>query len=131
MRWWANSFHRTKQNKPQHKSNMDIRDHKFPKLTGLDLAFPTVPTDKNLLAEAHQRGFTSGDTPYERLFSDLFYKGGSLDFKSDLPEPFKKDATMYLKALMGSWEPKHEHKQSVCALLLSELVNLPTEKATA
>lgn len=105
---------------------MNLKNYKWPIVTDLDMAFPTLKADKTLLAEAHERGFIHGDTPYERMFSKLFFEGGKLDFKEGLEPEFKSNATAYLKAFMGSWEPKHEHKQSICALILSELVNPPT-----
>jgi hypothetical protein len=53
-----------------------------------------------------------------------FFKGGVLHYKDGLPEPFRERATMYLKSIMGSFAPKHEHKEAVCALILSELVDI-------
>lgn len=43
-------------------------------------------------------------------FSELFYKGGKFEFKDDVKGTWKENAFMYAHALMGSWEPKHEHK---------------------
>ena len=105
------------------ETGLDLRAFEFPKLTGLDIAFATLGADPKLLAEAKRRGFYNKDTPYNRLFSALFFKGGKLDFKADVPAEFKERATPYLRALMGSFEPAHEDKEAICALLLSELVN--------
>lgn len=33
---------------------MNLKDFKWPKVTGLDVVFPTIGTDKQLLAEAHE-----------------------------------------------------------------------------
>lgn len=96
---------------------MDLRKFKFPE-PGICL-----PTDKKLLAEAQGRGFDGGNGPYNKLFNDLFFSGGELYFKKDLPEDFKRDATRYLKSFMGSFAPKHEHKEAICAMILSELVD--------
>ena len=104
-------------------SKLDLRAFKFPNVTGLDIAFPTFNTDPVLLAEARARGFYNGNTPYNDLFSSLFFSGGKLNFKADLPEQFKKDATLYLRSFMGSFAPKHEEKEAICAMLLSELVS--------
>jgi len=80
-------------------------------------------TDKKLLSEAESRGFRCGsNTPYNNLFKQLFFSGGKLNFKENLDEGFKNKAVPYLKSFMGSFEPKHEEKEAVCALLLSELV---------
>lgn len=110
---------------------MDIRKFDFPKVTGLDVAFPTIRTDAVLLAEARARGFYNGRTPYNELFSTLFFSGGKLNYKKDLPEEFKKQAIPYLKAFMGSFEPKHEEKEAICALLLSELVDIESASKQA
>lgn len=81
-----------------------------------------MPTDRKLLAEAKERGFYCGDKPHNKLFSKLFFNGGALDFKKDLDQDFKNKALPYLKMFMGSFEPKHEEKDAICAMLLSELV---------
>lgn len=84
-----------------------------------------LSTDKKLLDEAEKRGFKCGsNTPYNKLFSQLFFNGGELNFKENLNEKFAEKALPYLRAFMGSFEPKHEHKEAICALLLSELVEV-------
>lgn len=100
---------------------MDLKTYEFPKVTGLDIAFSTFKTDPELLAEAKARGFYNGRTPYNRLFSTLFFNGGKLNYKADLSAEFKNAAVPYLRAFMGSFEPAHEDKEAICALLLSEL----------
>lgn len=99
---------------------MDLLTYQFPKAGPFD----DVRTDPVLLAEARVRGFYGGHTPYNKLFSNLFFNGGKLDLKKDLPEDFRKAALPYLKALMQSFTPSHEDKEAVCAMLLSELVDL-------
>lgn len=94
----------------------------IPTMTDLEIAFSTVSTDPEMLAEAKARGFYNGHTPYNKLFSTLFFKGGKLNFKSDLDPAFKEKATRYLRAFMASFEPAHEEKEAICAMLLSELV---------
>lgn len=100
---------------------MDLRKFPFPELSAADIAFSTLRTNPELLAEARKRGFYNGSTKYNKLFSELFFSGGHLNFKKDLPADFKTKAVSYLKAFMGSFEPKHEEKAAICALLLSEL----------
>lgn len=101
---------------------LDLRAFSFPKLSGLDMAFSTLRTDPKLLTEAKARGFYCANTKYNKLFSTLFFSGGKVEFKKDLPEDFKKAAWMYLRSFMGSFEPSHEDKNAICAMLLSELV---------
>lgn len=101
---------------------MNLQEFDFPELTNADLVFSTVRTDQVLLKEAKDRGFYNGNTKYNTLFSDIFFKGGQVEFKKDLPEEFLKKAWRYCRALMGSFEPKHEEKEAVCAMLMSELL---------
>jgi len=101
---------------------MDIKQYEFPELTGIDIALSTIKTDRDLLEEAKERGFYNGHTPYNDLFSSLFFNGGKINFKKNLDKEFKAKALPYLKAFMASFEPAHEDKEAICALLLSELV---------
>ncbi len=94
---------------------MDLKQHKFKN----DKRFVF---DEELLQEAKNRGFYCKDTPYNTLFSNLFYKGGKFKFKADLDETFKKEAWGYCKSLIGQFSPSHEDKEAVCALLMSELL---------
>jgi len=95
---------------------MDIKKFQYPKPS-----FCTK-TNRKLLAEAEKRGFYNGDTEYNKLFNNLFFNGGELKFKPDLDKKFKQAALPYLKSFMASFEPKHEEKEAISALLLSELV---------
>ena len=100
---------------------MELQDYNFPELSEMQLMFSTLKTDAFLLDLAKEKGFYNGNTPYNRLFSKLFFGGGALNFKCSATKEFKEKAVPYLKALMTSFEPKHEDKEAVCALILSEL----------
>ena len=95
---------------------MDITKFDFPEPNW------SLQTDQKLLDEAKKRGFFNGNTPYNKLFSTLFFSGGKVEFKEGVDKKFKEKVWPYLRAFMGSFEPKHEHKEAICALLLSELV---------
>ena len=110
---------------------MDLTKFSFPKVSGADMVFPTFKADKTLLAEAKERGFYAGHTPYNRLFSNLFFSGGKVKFKSNVDEDFKKTAWAYCRAFMASWEPKHEEKEAICALIMSEILEPELDKVTA
>ena len=103
------------------ETTLDLTKYNFPKVTGVDLAFPTLNTDKRLLAEAVARGFDEHYNPYNRLVSQIFFSGGRLKFKEGVDEEFRKRALMYFRALIGSFAPKHEDKTAVCAMILSEI----------
>lgn len=107
---------------------MNLTKFKFPGISNIDLAFSTLRTDKSLLQEAKDRGFYNGHTPYNQLFSNLFFSGGEVIFKKKLDEKFKSDAWNYCRALMRSWEPKHEEKEAICAMLMSELLEPKLKK---
>lgn len=109
---------------------MDLAKFDFPSVTGVDQVFPVFDTLPELLAEAKARGFYQKNTPYNRLFSTLFYHGGRVVWKTDVSENFRAKAWPYCRSLMGSFAPKHEDKEAVCAMLLSEMVEpqlAPTE----
>lgn len=103
---------------------MDLKEFKFPEVNGVDFAFPTFNTIPALLKEAKERGFYDGRTPYNDLFSKLFFNGGEVHFKKDLDPDFKKRAWSYCRSFMGSWAPKHEEKEAICAMLMSELLEI-------
>ena len=111
------------------KSTLDLKSYQFKQATSLDIAFPTFNTDPVLLKEAEARGFNSHHNPYCKLFSTLFYSGGKVKFKEGIDEAFRKNAWMYMRALMGSFAPKHEHKEAVCAMILSELCEPELDKS--
>ncbi|MCR4375647.1 MAG: hypothetical protein NUW22_12440 [Acidobacteria bacterium] len=63
-------------------------------------------------------------TPWNALFSQLFFSGGKLP-------PVKEGidaraARIHLSAVMASFEPKHEHKEAACAYLMSRWYQKPT-----
>ncbi len=106
---------------------MDLTKFSFPIIKGIDAAFSLVKTNPELLAEAKSRGFYNGRTEYNRLFSILFFSGGKIAFKDGINDDFRKSAWPYCRALMSSFEPKHEEKEAVCAMLMSELLDPPKE----
>jgi hypothetical protein len=101
---------------------LDLTKFKFREVTGADMAFPTFDTDKELLVEAKERGFYNGHTPYNDLFSTLFYIGGKPKFKSGVDKEYQLRAWKYCRCFMGSWSPKHEEKNAICAMLMSEIL---------
>lgn len=110
---------------------MDLKSFEFPKVNGASMAFPTFKTIPELLQEAKDRGFYNGRTAYNDLFSSLFYGGGKITFKKDVNEAFKAKAWPYCRAFMGSFEPKHEDKEAICALIMSELLEPKLNKTNS
>ena len=99
---------------------MDLSTYKFPEVTKADLAFPTFNTPKELVSEAEKRNPQKG----MKKFSELFFSGGELIVKKDVKGTWKENALMYARALMGSWEPKHEHKELVVGMIFEECLIL-------
>jgi hypothetical protein len=101
---------------------MDLTVFNFPKIDGIQAVFSTYNTIPELLQEAKDRGFYYKRTKYNKLFSYLFFKGGKLTFKKGISEKeYFEPMLMYLQAFMRSYAPKHEDKEAICAMLLSEL----------
>lgn len=101
-----------------------IADFEYPGLKDAQVAFSTLDTDERLLELAEEKGFDKGHTPYNDLFNELFYKGGKINFKSGLDAGRKERGWRYLKAYMTSFTPRHEHKEAVSALILSDLAEV-------
>ena len=108
---------------------MDLTKFEFPKTEGVDIAFPTFETIPELLSEAKEKKFYNGRTEYNSLFSTLFFNGGKVKFKQNIDNDFKNKAWSYCRAFMGSWSPKHEEKEAICALIMSELLEPGLEKS--
>jgi len=98
---------------------MVLKDFKFPKNRHM---YNTIP---ELLEEARIRGFVDDHGPYVRLFSNLFFNGGEVQPKPDIDQAYYDRMWRYIRGYMGSFIAKHESKEAICAMLLSEIV-LPT-----
>jgi hypothetical protein len=91
-------------------------------------AFPAgvrelMPLQADIPDEIH-RGRTWGN----RLFNDWFFTGiKSLDGLMPKEGIDKTAALRHIRAVMGSWEPKHEHKESAVAYLFGKWFE-PTSK---
>ncbi|WP_186191106.1 hypothetical protein [Burkholderia gladioli] len=90
----------------------------IPKMTNLDVAFGTVeglPSYASIPDEFKRHG----GTKWNELFSKWFF--GGLNSLSVTPKPgVDKDAALaHVRALMASFEPKHEHKEAGVAFLMS------------
>jgi len=99
---------------------MNLAEFKFPEVTGANNAFPTFDTIPELLEEAKKRNPKKGMDK----FDEFFYSGGKPKFQKDVIGTWKEGAWLYARALMGSWSPKHEHKQIVCGMIFEEVLKL-------
>ena len=102
---------------------MKLSEFNFSELTEKNLLLGSFKTEKSLLAEAKERGFYNGNTKYNKLFSNLFYEDGKVVFKKGIDASFSASAWRYCRHFMGSWDPKHEDKEAICALIMSEILD--------
>jgi hypothetical protein len=99
---------------------MDLSTYDFPKVTDVDLAFPTFDTKEELLAEARRRNPRKGMDK----FDDLFFNGGKIVYQKDVRGSWKEKAFLYARALMGSFAPKHQDKRLVVGMIFEETLEL-------
>ena len=96
------------------------QDWSRPKVvTDLELAFPTDISNLLPPYDYILERFDPDTSPFCDLADTWFFKG--LNAQQLVPKPgiVKGTALRHLKAVMGSWTPKHEHKISAVGYLLS------------
>jgi len=93
---------------------MKLSEYKFPEPS---MVLNTTP---ELLEEAKKRNPKEGI----QKFSELFFNGGEIELQEDVKGSWKEKAYLYAKALMSSWEPKHEHKELVVGMIFEETLVL-------
>jgi len=98
---------------------MDLKTFEFPNPNDTQAVRKAAAV---LLEEAKERKFYDGHTEYNDLFSELFFSGGKIEFQKNVDEDFKAKAWPFCRSFMGSFDPKHEHKEAICAMLMSELL---------
>lgn len=90
------------------------------KVTDADLAFGGAVNELLPAYADIPQEFKQGSNKWNTVVSDWFYYG----LKGVVWEPNEgidvKDALRHVKAVLGSYAPKHEHKMAGCAYLLSE-----------
>jgi len=52
---------------------------------------------------------------------ELFFKGGKVPINQELPEEYRKKGLKILHRVISSWDPPHEHKETVVAHILRSL----------
>lgn len=85
-------------------------------VTDLDIAFGRISAlmpDRETLDEQWGKRDRSWGS---KLFSCLFYTGGQFNL-TPKPGIDRSVALRHIRAIMGSFEPKHEHKEAACAYL--------------
>ena len=92
---------------------------KIVEISDLDLAFGVIANQILPKYENIPDKFKRGNTKWNRLFNDWFFSG--LTELKLVPKDGvdKNKALRMIKCCMGSFEPKHEHKEAGVAYMLS------------
>ncbi len=93
------------------------------KVSKVDIAFGAHPLEKFLpKMEEIPEEFKGYHSPWSKTVAAWFFNGltkeqaGSLTPKEGID---KGEALGHIQAILGSFEPKHEHKEAGCAYLMS------------
>lgn len=100
---------------------LKVGTHQFRKFEGLDAAFGARGQDYPTRADIPDQ-FYNHNSPYNQVVSSLFFSGGKLeDFGlSFKPGIDKAQAMTAIRALLSSFDPKHEIKMGTVAWALSK-----------
>ena len=91
----------------------------FPEVSQVDIIFGGYPHDwfETVLKTKREEE----DHKYCDMMESIFFNGGSIPINTELDKEYISKGIRILKAVMGSFEPKHEHKEFVCALILKSI----------
>lgn len=98
---------------------MDLKEFDFPDVSKADMAFPTFRALPELKKEAEARGYDMNSTP---KFDQIFYSGGRVVMKEGVDPEYRQKVYMYVRAFMGSFQPKHEDKAIIAEMLWDEII---------
>jgi len=82
--------------------------------------FPTNVTHLMPPQDEIPREFEHGDTKWNHLFNDMFFRGVKIVSMTPKEGIHPTDALRHIRTIMGSFEPQHEHKEAACAYLFSQ-----------
>jgi hypothetical protein len=110
--------------KPQTATNAPSKWAKPQQVRDIDVAFPASVVG-TLLPPMDEipKEFQSHSHPLCQLVSKLFFSGGHLPASRKGID--RATAARHLKCVLGSFEPKHEHKEAGAAYLMSLWFELP------
>lgn len=93
-----------------------------PKVDGLDVSFGNIkhmPKYQDV-----PQNFKDHHDPYHKIVSNWFFQGLDESKIKAREGVDRRDALLNIKAILRSYEPKHEHKIAGCAMLLAEWFEL-------
>jgi|ERR1041384_4841867 hypothetical protein len=89
-------------------------------LSDIEVAFPAQVSHLMPPRDAIPQEFKDGNTKWNELFNQWFFvglKGATFKPKEGVDQ---QKALRHIRAVMRSFQPKHEHKEEAVAFLLSE-----------
>jgi hypothetical protein len=89
-------------------------------ISDLDAAFPTNVSRLMPRYEDIPVMFKSSSNEWAQLASMLFFEGGKGVLLTPRPGINTTTAIRHVRAILASFEPKHEHKEAAVAFLLSK-----------
>jgi hypothetical protein len=95
------------------KLEKKLSEFSWPGVTKVDLAFSTFKTIPELLELSTSARWEKG----RKKFNELFFTGGDIIYEKEVIGSWKEQALCYALVLMRSFEPKHEDKEAVCAMI--------------
>lgn len=92
----------------------------FPEVTQAAAVFGNYPKEwfKKTLEDTRKEGI---DKEYISMANKLFFDGGELDINDSLDKDYISKGLLLLRAVLGSYAPKHEHKEIVAAKIIESL----------
>lgn len=102
-----------------------------PEISDVMLAFPADVMDLLPAKEDIPEDDWYSRTPESQMMQQLFFKGGSFPDFGYVPKPGVDLKKVYrvFRAILGSFQPKHEHKIGGCAVLVREWFNKEKQDA--
>lgn len=94
----------------------ELEKYPWPEVKDVDMAFPTYKTDFKLLTLSEKKPYEKG----RKTFARIFFRGAKITFHHPFAE-WEKKAFMWVRAFMKSYDPKQEHKESICAMIFEEI----------
>ena len=105
-------------------STLDYRKYKamfeVQEVNSLDVAFGCRAMELMPKYDDIPEEYKHGNTKWNKLFNDWFFSGlSNLDI-TPKPGVDRNKAISHIRAVMGSFEPPHEHKEAGVAFLMAE-----------
>jgi hypothetical protein len=96
-------------------------------VTSIDIAFgPKNVNDYMPVYSSIPDEFKNGRTWGNKMFNKLFFEGGSVAELVPKEGINKEEAVRHIGAVMGSFQPKHEHKEAAVAYMFVSWFETPT-----